>query len=101
MRTLSVILLSGLAMCTVRGQPTSADILKTIDQLIEQNHQLEQQNKQLMEQIAGAPANSGRRQKPDPGGTPCPTAQPAWYGNHAGTGKTNCGAIFQPGPNSG
>ena len=37
---------------TVRAQQSTADILKTIDQLVEQNRQLEQQNKQVMDQIA-------------------------------------------------
>jgi hypothetical protein len=34
------------------NQPANADVLKTIDQLIEQNRLLEQQNRALMEQIA-------------------------------------------------
>jgi hypothetical protein len=76
MRTLSVILLSGLAMCTVRGQPTSADILKTIDQLIEQNHQLEQQNKQLMEQIAALRQTLADDKNRTQGAPPAPPPSP-------------------------
>ncbi|MBV9401799.1 MAG: hypothetical protein JO062_27730 [Bryobacterales bacterium] len=41
-----------MAISIAHAQASSADILKTIDQLVEENRQLEQQNKKLMEQIA-------------------------------------------------
>src|SRR6516225_1375612 len=71
MRTLSVILLSGVV---ASAQQNTADVLKTIDQLVEQNRQLEKQNQQLMEQIGAlrqALANDANR---SPTAPPSPTS---------------------------
>ena len=74
---LRIALFVSAAMCVAaQAQQSSADILKTIDQLVEQNRQLEQQNKQLMDQIALLRQAVADNQNRSQGATPAP-AQPA------------------------
>ncbi len=71
---------------TPQQQPPPADVLKTIDQLIEQNRKLEQQNRELMQQInslrdsiakQGAPAELGPDQTPSSPAQQTPAGQAA------------------------
>jgi hypothetical protein len=70
---------------TPQVQPTTADLLRTIDQLIEQNRKLEQldrqlmqQNQELMQQIDSLRQSVGKQDRtaqPAPAQTPSPQAQ--------------------------
>src|SRR5262249_34367060 len=66
-RPLGVILLVA-GILSAQAQPPS-DVLKTIDQLIEQNRKLEQQNRELMEQITSLRQTLANQQQSSPPGT--------------------------------
>ena len=72
---------------SAQKQPATTDVLKTIDQLVEQNRKLEEQNRQLMEQInslrqlLATPAATQQSPQPQtpqpsaPSGPPAPQVQ--------------------------